>query len=152
MVLRAGPASDPQGVRQMTGKPKVLVIDDDPDFRASVGALLESRGYAVLEAASGAQGLETLVAEKPSLVVLDVMMRCDCEGYGVTHAIKHKDEYRDVRDVPVLMTSSIEQSPDDRFSMCGEAELIRPEYYLSKPLDIPRFLEIVERVCAHAAA
>ncbi len=135
----------------MTGKPKVLVIDDDPDFRASLAALLESRGYAVLEAESGAQGLETLVAEKPALVVLDIMMRCDCEGYGVSYAIKHKEEYRAVRDVPVLMTSSIEQPPDERFAMCGEAELIRPDYYFSKPLDIPRFLQIVERVSAPTA-
>ncbi len=132
----------------MSDKPSVLVIDDDPDFRASVRALLESRGYPVVEAESGAQGLELLRTVRPALIVLDIMMRCACEGYGVTHAIKFKDEYSEFRNVPILMTSAIEQAPEERFSMCPEADLIRPDYYFSKPLDLPRFLETVERIAA----
>jgi CheY-like chemotaxis protein len=131
---------------------KVLIIDDDQDYSASVRALLESRGYEVAEAESGAEGLRKLAEEKPGLIVLDIVMKCSCEGYGITWAIKNNDEYREFRNVPVLMTSSIEESPDDRFAMCPEASLIRPDYYLSKPLDIPRFLETVERAMAAAVA
>lgn len=132
----------------MSAKSKVLVVDDDQDYRASVRALLESRGYEVVEAESGDEGLRKLAEEKPGLVVLDVIMKCCCDGYGVTWAIKNKDEYGEFRNVPIVMTSSIEDSPDERFAMCPEAGMIRPDYYLTKPLDIPRFLETVERAAS----
>ncbi len=125
---------------------RVLIIDDDADYRASVRALLESQGCTVAEAESGEQGLARLGAEKPDLIVLDIMMKCSCDGYGVTWAIKHDDTYSAFRHIPILMTSSIEDAPDDRFALCPEAEMIRPDYYLTKPLDIPRFLETVERL------
>lgn len=128
----------------MPTSPRVLVIDDDPDFRASVRALLENHGYVVIEAGSGTDGLRKVVEHKPDLIVLDVMMECCSEGYGVNQAIKYQDTYRDYRTIPVIMTSSIESSPDERFPMAGEVEMIRPDYYLTKPLDIPRFLQVVE--------
>jgi CheY-like chemotaxis protein len=134
----------------MTAKPKVLIVDDDQDYRASVRALLESRGFEVVEAESGSEGLRKLAEEKPGLIILDVIMKCCCDGYGVTWAIKNKDEYSEFRNIPILMTSSIEDSPDERFSMCPEAGMIRPDYYLTKPLDIPRFLETIERAVSCA--
>ncbi|MGE5647873.1 MAG: response regulator [Acidobacteriota bacterium] len=129
----------------MTAKSKVLIVDDDQDYRASVRALLESRGFEVVEAESGSEGLRKLPQVKPSLIVLDVIMSSCCDGYGFTWAVKNKDEYSEFRNVPILMTSSIEDSPDERFAMCPEAGMIRPDYYLTKPLDIARFLETVER-------
>ncbi len=136
----------------MVAKPKILIIDDDQDFRASVRALLESRGHEVVEAESGSEGLRRLAEDKPGLIILDIIMKCSCEGYGITWAIKNHDEYREFRNIPILMTSSIEESPDDRFPMCPETGLIRPDYYLSKPLDIPLFLDTVERAMAAAVA
>jgi CheY-like chemotaxis protein len=127
------------------GGTKLLVIDDDRDYRASVRSLLESEGYTVSEAASGEEGLRRLAEERPDGVILDVMMKCCCEGYGVTHAIKFQDEYAAFRAVPIIMASSIELSPDELFAMAGEVGMIRPDYYVSKPLDIPRFLDVVKR-------
>ncbi len=132
----------------MATNPSVLVIDDDEDFRASVRSLLENRGYVVFEADSGADGLLKVVEHKPNLIVLDIMMKCSSEGYGVNQAIKHQEEYRDYRNIPVVMTSSIELSPDELFPMAGEVEMIRPDYYLTKPLDIPVFLQIVDRAAS----
>ena len=133
----------------MATNPSVLVIDDDEDFRASVRSLLENHGYVVFEADSGADGLLKVVEHKPSLIVLDIMMKCSSEGYGVNQAIKHQEEYRNYRNIPVVMTSSIELSPDELFPMAGEVEMIRPDYYLTKPLDIPVFLQVVETGRVH---
>lgn len=124
---------------------KLLVIDDDRDYRESVRCLLESEGFAVVEAPSGDEGLRRLVEDRPDAIILDVMMKCCCEGYGVTQAIKFRDEYAQYRDVPIIMASSIELSPDELFAMAGEVGMIRPDYYVTKPLDIPRFLEVVKR-------
>jgi CheY-like chemotaxis protein len=130
----------------MSTRPAVLVIDDDQDFQASVKALLESLGYAVLSANSGKEGLREVLANQPDLIMLDVMMECDTEGYGVTQALKYWDEYAASRHIPILMVSSIQETPDERFPMVGEVDMIRPDCYLTKPLDIPKFLGMVERL------
>ena len=124
---------------------KILVIDDDQDFRTAVRSLLESHGYEVLEAASGHEGLQMVVKHNPDAILLDIMMESTVEGYGVTYALKYQDEYADFRQLPVFMVSSIEESPDERFPMSAEVEMIRPDLYLTKPLDIPAFLQMLEK-------
>ena len=124
---------------------KILVIDDDQDFRTAVRSLLESHGYDVLEAASGREGLQMVVKHNPDAILLDIMMESTVEGYGVTYALKYQDEYADFRQLPVFMVSSIEESPDERFPMSAEVEMIRPDLYLTKPLDIPAFLQMLEK-------
>lgn len=129
----------------MATSSKVLVIDDDRDFRASVRFLLESHGYAVIEADSGKDGLQKVVEHKPDVIVLDIMLESWSEGYGVNQAIKYQAAYEDYRNIPIVMISAIELSPDERFPMAGEVDMIRPDYYLTKPLDIPRFLEVMQK-------
>ncbi len=127
----------------MTTKQTVLVIDDDVDFQTSVRSLLEAEGYHVVAAFTGKEGLRKLLEVRPRVVVLDIMMESTTEGYGVSESIKYSEEYAAVRDVPILMVSSIQESPDERFPRSPEVEMIRPDRYLTKPLDIPRFLEVV---------
>lgn len=129
----------------MADKAKILIIDDDEDYLASTRALLEGEGYEVLEAHSGHEGLEAARAERPDLIVLDIMMESPVEGYTVVHALKFHDEYHDVAEIPVVMVSSIREDPAGRFPMAGELPMIEPEAYFSKPLEIPAFLEYVRR-------
>ena len=129
----------------MTTQQTVLVIDDDVDFQTSVRSLLEAEGYHVVAASSGKEGLRKLLAVRPRVVVLDIMMESTTEGYGVSESIKYGEEYAAVRDVPILMVSSIQESPDERFPRSPDVEMIRPDRYLTKPLDIPRFLEVIAK-------
>jgi len=46
------------------------------------------------------------------------------------------------------MLSSIEESPDERFPMAAEVDMIRPDSYLTKPIDIPTLLEAVGKAVA----
>jgi CheY-like chemotaxis protein len=127
---------------------KVLLIDDDQDFKAAVRAVLEGVGYSVVEADSGKHGLRVLVEEAPDLIVVDIMMATSTDGYGVTQSIKHRDEFKDYRGTPIIMVSSIEESPDVLFAMAEEVDMIRPDIYLTKPLDFPAFLETVRKALA----
>jgi CheY-like chemotaxis protein len=127
---------------------KVLVIDDDQDFRASVRAVLETRGYQVAEAESGHEGLRMVLEHQPDAIVVDVMMESSVEGYGVTHALKYREEFALCRGIPVFMVSSIAESPDELYPMSAEVEMIRPDRYLTKPLDIPRFLDLIAEAVA----
>jgi len=124
---------------------KVLVIDDDADFRAAVKSLLESHGYRVLEASSGHEGLQMVVERKPDVILCDIMMESTVEGYGITHSLKYLDEYAEFRKIPIFMISSIDQAPDELFQMSPEVDLIRPDGYLTKPLNIEQLLGLLEK-------
>ncbi len=125
---------------------RILVVDDDADFTASIAALLESRGYAVSVARSGREGLEKISAEAPDLIVLDVMMEYDSSGYEVTETVKFGPAFECFRHIPILMVSSIPTDPARRFSMAGEVDMVTPSRYLTKPVDIPTFLHSVEEL------
>ena len=123
---------------------RVLIVDDDPDFVASTTALLASHGYDVSTAASGKEGLDKLLADHPDLVLLDIMMEDDWAGYAVNQAVKFSEKFACVRHIPILMVSSITVDPATRFKMAGEVDMITPNAYLTKPLDIRRFLSEID--------
>jgi len=130
----------------MAPQVKVLVIDDDRDFNASVRAALEPEGYTVIEAESGRDGLQKLVDHKPDVILLDIMMESITEGYGVNVAIKRQAAYREYQNIPIIMVSSIQKSPDERFPYSGDVGMIRPDRYITKPLDFPKLLEMLKNV------
>jgi len=61
---------------------KILIVDDDPDMVEATSMILKSKHYDVITAYGGVEGLEKAKAEKPDLIVLDVMMP-DKDGYTV---------------------------------------------------------------------
>ena len=134
----------------MNTPPLVLIIDDDEDFHETIGAVLEAAGYAVTHARSGRQGLMLLEGSPPDAILLDVMMESSTEGYGVNFAIKNLPEYEAARDTPVIMVSNIEETPEQRFPRAEELDLIRPDRYLTKPVDVGRLLELLGEAMQHA--
>lgn len=128
------------------GVKRVLIVDDDPDFRIAMSAVLESQGYAVSTALCGREGLKKILAEHPDLIVLDVMMEDSSAGYEVTQVLHFASEYRDLRTIPILMVSSIELDPATRFARSEEMPAIVPDAYLTKPVKIPEFLDTVARL------
>jgi two-component system, OmpR family, alkaline phosphatase synthesis response regulator PhoP len=119
----------------------VLIVDDDADFRASTKTLLEAYGYEVSTAATGKDGLQAIRDNPPDLLVVDVMMEYDGAGYEVNQAVKFGRDFEARRDIPVVMVSSIPLDPATRFRTAGEVDMVTPNVYLTKPLEIPRFIE-----------
>lgn len=136
----------------MTTGIRVLIIDDDPDFTASTRALLRSEGYEVSSARSGREGLAALREQRPDLIILDVMMESIVEGYAVNQAIKFQPDFEAYADIPIIMVSSIDESPDERFPRAEEVEMVRPDRYLTKPLDVSRFLDVVRTITSRSHA
>jgi CheY-like chemotaxis protein len=122
---------------------KVLIIDDDPDYCSSVQALLQSEGFAVCCAATGSKGLDMAVSEKPDLIVLDVMMENMWAGYEVNQTLKFRSGFESVRRIPVIMVSSVQEAPAERFARSEDPSKVSPDVYMTKPLNIPKFLETV---------
>ena len=129
-----------------TKEKTILIIDDDKDFRASVGIMLEPQGYKIVEAASAKEGLAKISEQKPDLVILDIMMEHDSAGYEVNQALKFRDEFRLARSVPIIMVSSIPLDPVTRFDRAAEVGMITPDYYLTKPLNLDAFVSQVQKL------
>lgn len=132
----------------MVNKAKILIIDDDYDYRASTRALLEGEGYEVSEADSGKAGREAAGSLHPDLIVLDIMMESPVEGYTIVHALRHAGDDGGTHEIPILMVSSVKDDPSALYPMSGETPMITPDAYLTKPLDIPKFLAAVREMLA----
>ncbi len=126
---------------------KILIVDDDKDLVASLEQVLAANGYAVASAFSGAEGLKALEAEKPDLVILDVMMETDTAGFEVADRIRSRrptSKYRAFRDVPIIILTAIDQVTNSRFSMDPrDSFLPGVDGFLTKPVDLDELLEKV---------
>ena len=80
--------------------PTILIIDDEPNIRRMVGALLASEGYDVREAASGLEGVALATEGEPDVALVDLMMPGAMDGLGVLAALREKHP-----DLPVVMMS-----------------------------------------------
>jgi DNA-binding response OmpR family regulator len=62
---------------------EILLVDDDRDIRDSISIILEKNGYMVRTAANGREALAALEAKTPDLMILDIMMATDTEGFDL---------------------------------------------------------------------
>ena len=117
-------------------KGKILVIDDDPDVALATRLCLEGADYEVIEARSGAEGLERVKLEKPDLIVLDVMMESTTEGFQTALKLRSPDprsEFNAYKDIPIIMLTSIHSTTSMRF---GPDEAYLPvDMFVDKPID-----------------
>ena len=123
---------------------KILIVDDDPDLVEAVSTILESKGYAVAKAYGGVEGLEKVKAEKPDLIVLDVMMP-DKDGYEVCKELKADAAYRSI---PILLlTAVVSNIPTTKYTqqMGKETEA---DDYVDKPVEPEELVRRVETLIA----
>src|SRR4029077_17586352 len=88
--------------------PKILIVDDTAHNVKMLADLLAAKGYAIVTAASGQEGLEKVEAEQPDLVLLDVMMP-GMDGYEVCRRIRANPEYGIL---PVVMVTALDPAPE----------------------------------------
>lgn len=113
----------------------VLVVDDNSDVRRMLQFHLEDRGWNVALASDGAEALETILVERPDLVVLDVMMP-ELNGWEVLRYMRSKSS---LKETPVIMLTGIGAELNDMTS---------PLYGASAHLDKPVRLEELDQKMA----
>lgn len=87
---------------QPTGKIRLLLIDDHSTMHRLLEAIVRLRGYELLYAESGRQGIAMARQERPALIMLDVMMP-DMDGFKVCQYLK---EHEETRDIPVMFLTA----------------------------------------------
>ncbi len=128
---------------------KILIIDDDPDFVTAMQIPLESNSYSVVSADSGKKGLQMTKKENPDLIILDIMMEKDTAGFHVAYTLRSDDpssEYREYKDIPIIVITSIHQVKQFTFSLDTDAEFLPVDEFLEKPLNPDELLEKVKRL------
>jgi DNA-binding response OmpR family regulator len=120
---------------------KILVVDDDPDILDAVAMILESQGYDVVTARDGIEGLATLKAESPDLLILDLMMP-KMDGFGVCKELQDP-RWSKYRNTPILILTSVrEEASRRRYELEMGLELDVDDY-VEKPMSPDVLLERV---------
>ena len=106
-------------------RPRILIVDDEPDLLSVLRFGLEAEGFDVIEASDGERGLDLARTERPDLLVLDLMLpRMD--GYKVCRALKFDERYRHL---PIFILSARSGETDRRLAMdLGADDFITKPY------------------------
>ncbi len=123
---------------------KILVVDDDPDILEALTMILESQGYQVVTAHNGIEGLATLKAEKPDLMVLDLLMP-KMDGFAVLKELQDA-RWSKYRETPVLILTSVREEAARRRYELETAMELSVDDYVEKPISPDILLERVGKL------
>ena len=122
---------------------KILLVDDDPDFVAATKTVLESQhDYRVLTASDGVFALAIARAERPDLIILDVLMPFE-DGFDTARKIKADPE---LNKIPIMMLTSFSHRKGETDVSIAQGMELEAEDYIEKPVE-PQ--ELLRRVYNH---
>ncbi len=123
---------------------KVVCIEDEPEMIDLVKLILGRKGFQVIGANGGREGLTLIERERPNLVLLDLMMP-DMDGWEVYQQMKARE---DMKAIPVIIVTAKAQSIDRVLGL----HIAKVDDYITKPFGPQELLESVERVLAKVSA
>jgi len=120
---------------------KILLIDDDIDLVEAMRMTLEGAGFEVIDAQDGEKGFEKIESEHPDLVILDVMMGSQDEGFHVAYQIKNNAE---TADLPIIMLSAVGQETGFGFDKEKDEDFLPVNEFIEKPVNPAALVELVK--------
>jgi CheY-like chemotaxis protein len=121
-----------------TNSKQILCIEDEPEMIDLIRLILGRRGFEVVGAAGGKEGLEKVRQEPPALVLLDLMMP-DMDGWEVYQQMKADEK---TKDIPVIVVTAKAQSIDKVLGL----HIAKVDDYIAKPFSPQDLLNSVEKV------
>ena len=121
---------------------RILIVDDDPDFREAMATLLEAKGYKVETAPDGEAGLAKAREILPDLILLDVMMSGTTEGFDVARKLHAEDR---LKNIPVVMTTGIRKDMNLPFGFEPDDDILPVKEVLEKPVKPETLLSAVAK-------
>jgi two-component system response regulator VicR len=121
-------------------KKRVLCIEDEKEMIDLIKLILERRGFEVLGAVGGKEGLEVIRQEKPDLILLDLMMP-EVDGWEVYRQMKADEQ---VKDIPVIVVTAKAQSIDKVLGL----HIAKVDDYVTKPFGPQELLKSINNVLA----
>ena len=125
-------------------KAKILLVDDDPGILEALTIILEAQGYGVVTAKDGIEGLADLKAEKPDLLILDLLMP-KMDGFAVCKELQDP-RWSKFKNIPILILTSVrEEASRRRYELETGLEL-NVDDYVEKPVSPEVLLQRVEKL------
>ena len=116
---------------------RILVVDDEEDLVATISIVLRHKGYEVITANDGQEGLEKARTEKPDLIILDLMLP-RINGYKVCGLLKNDARYAKI---PVILLTARPNAEDIELGKSVGADA-----YITKPYDRGALLGKIEEL------
>ena len=116
----------------------ILCIEDEPEMIDLIRLILGRRGFEVVGASGGEEGLEKMRQDPPDLVLLDLMMP-DLDGWEVYQQMKADEK---TKSIPVIVVTAKAQSIDKVLGL----HIAKVDDYIAKPFSPQELLNSVERV------
>ncbi len=120
--------------------PKILVIDDDEDYFIATQLALEAHGMEVEGATTSQEGVAKVLSAKPDLVILDVIMETDDEGFHIAREIREK---LNLRELPIIMLSNIHRIRQVPYRFAPDDEYLPVDIFLDKPVQPDLLVDMV---------
>ena len=111
--------------------PKILIIDDDKDFQDITRLVLENNGFTVVSAYGPEEGLRIVQSEKPDLLILDVLMPDNYEGFAVARNIR---EELNLRELPIILLTAVHGEKKVPYRFAPHEEYLPVDYFFDKPV------------------
>jgi CheY-like chemotaxis protein len=127
---------------------RILVVDDDPDFVALTKVVLEGDHYAVVTASDRAEAMNKIQADKPDLVIMDVMMSTWSDGFEMSRELKKDPRYKNI---PILMLTGVEERTGIGFKSTAGDPGLPVNGFLDKPVEREVLLDEVKRLLSEKA-
>ncbi len=122
---------------QGEGPLTVLVIEDFEDTRYLMRVEMEKRGYRVLEAVNGEEGVESALRERPDIILMDIGLPV-LDGIAATRRLRERDEMRDTLIVALTAHHETEYRANALSAGC--------DAYLTKPIDFDWLIDLLSRL------
>ncbi|MGH2606637.1 MAG: response regulator transcription factor [Anaerolineales bacterium] len=122
---------------------RVVCIEDEPEMIDLVRLILGRKGFRVIGANGGIEGIDAVRKEKPDLVLLDLMMP-DMDGWEVYQQMKADPE---LRSIPVVVVTAKAQSIDKVLGL----HIAKVDDYITKPFGPQELLESVEKILSNSS-
>ena len=113
-------------------------MEDEPEMIDLIQLILNRKGFEVIGARGGVEGLNTIRSEKPDLVLLDLMMP-EMDGWQVYQQLKADEE---TADIPVIVVTAKAQNIDKVLGL----HIAKVDDYISKPFSLQELVDRVEKV------
>jgi two-component system phosphate regulon response regulator PhoB len=123
---------------------RVLIVEDQPEIRKLIRMTLEYEDFELFEAADGGAGLMMAEKARPDLMLLDVMMPGELDGFQVCRRIKDRPDLRHIK--IIMLTARVQQSDLDAGNSAGA------DAYLTKPFSPLELIDTVSRYVEDGAA
>ncbi len=127
----------------MSEKKRILLVDKDAAYVASLETWLKQNGYAVLVASDGAGALAMAKAEKPDLMVLEVMLATETEGIEISRQIA---EIPELKSMPVMVVTGLRKAWNLTCSLEPDANWLPVRIVLEKPVTRDVMLKEIQRL------